>query len=96
MLLLHDRDGSVSQDILLQSLAIKKHFLLTPLYLLFLLLSLSVTGFFLCTRSSQMHVAKINLILSPLRDTLFRDPPASGSLACSSGKSQARACSEVS
>lgn len=95
MLLLHDRDGSVSQDILLQSLAIKKHFLLTPLYLLFLLLS-PVTGFFLCTRSSQMHVAKINLILSPLRDTLFRDPPASGSLACSSGKSQARACSEVS
>ena len=43
-----------------------------------------------------MHVAKINPILSSLRDTLFMDPPASSSLAGSSGTSQAGACSEAS
>lgn len=74
----------------------KKHFLLSPLYLLCLLLSLPVAGFFLCTGSSQMYVAKINPILPPLRDTLFMEPPASGSPAHSSGTSQAGACSEAS
>lgn len=92
----HGRAGSVSQDIPLQSLAVKKHFLLSPLYLLRLLLSLPVPGFFLSMGSSQRHVAKINPILSPLRDTLFMDPPSSGSLAHSSGTSQAGACSEAS
>lgn len=96
MWLLHGRDGSVSPDIPLQSLDVKKHFLLFPLFLLCQLLGLPVTGFFLCMGSYQIHVAKINTISSPLRDTLITDLPATSSLACLSCTSQARACSEVS
>lgn len=45
---------------------------------------------------SVPNPSKTNPVLSPLRHTLFVEPPASCSLAQSSGTSQARACSEVS
>lgn len=110
--LLHDRGGSGSQDILPQSLVKKYFLLSPLISSLPASLAAcdwlwwcnpsgqpstnTAACFSLCTPSFQMHVAKTNPILSPLRDTVFMEPPASGSLAQSPGTSQARACSEGS
>lgn len=107
--LLHNRGGSGSQDTLPQSL-VKKYSLLSPLISSLPASKAACDGpwwlgqpstntaacLSLCTQSFQMHVAKTNPVLSPLRDTLFMEPPASSSLAQSSGTSQAGACSEMS
>lgn len=110
--LLHDRGGSGSQDILPQSLVKKYFLLSPLISSLPASLAAcdwlwwcnpsgqpstnTAACFSLCTPSFQMHVAKTNPILSPLRDTVFMEPPASGSLAQLPGTSQARACSEGS